>query len=98
MNHPPGKGDIDYLVVGHITQDITSQGTQLGGTAAYASLLAHRLDKRVGLVTAAEINLSLSPLRGIAIKKIPGKHTTTFINRYSPQGHGGKPPSSTWPR
>ena len=31
---------IDYLIIGHISQDITPSGIQLGGTAAYAALTA----------------------------------------------------------
>ena len=27
---------VDYLVIGHLTRDLTAEGPRLGGTAAYA--------------------------------------------------------------
>jgi len=86
MNLGPGNGQIDYLVVGHITRDITPHGVRLGGTAAYASLVAHRLGLRVGLVTAVSGDDSLSALDGIDIRSTPSQHTTTFLNTYLPEG------------
>lgn len=77
---------IDYLVLGHITQDITPHGHQLGGTAAYASLLARRMGLQVGLVTAASDDVSLSVLDGVLIQRHTTSETTTFENRYTPSG------------
>ena len=48
----PGLEPIDYLVIGHLTKDITPQGPQLGGTAAYAARTAQAMGLRVGMVTA----------------------------------------------
>lgn len=86
MKSAPGSGQIDYLVVGHITRDITPNGERLGGTAAYASLLASRLGWRVGLVTAVSGDVSLSALEGIDIYSLPTRHTTTFVNSYHSEG------------
>lgn len=86
MNQQPGGDGIDYLILGHLTRDITPQGYKLGGTAAYASLLAHRLGLRVGLITATGQDQSLSPLEGIQIHLQRGEHTTTFENRYTSSG------------
>ena len=38
---------IDYLIIGHVTQDITPNGPMIGGTASYASLTARALGMRV---------------------------------------------------
>lgn len=86
MNKSSGNDVIDYLVLGHVTQDITPQGNQLGGTAAYASLLAFRMGMQVGLVTVAGDDVSLSKLEGVHIQKYAYDHTTTFENRYLPSG------------
>ncbi|MBS3751856.1 MAG: hypothetical protein KGY46_00535 [Anaerolineales bacterium] len=83
MNRLAENDVIDYLVLGHITQDITPQGSHLGGTAAYASLLAHRMGLEVGLVTGASDKISLSRLEGVRIHKSSHHLTTTFENHYT---------------
>ena len=50
MNRP--KETPDYLIFGHITQDLVEDGTRLGGTAVYSSILAQRLGLDVALVTS----------------------------------------------
>lgn len=74
---------IDYLVIGHVTEDLTPAGPRLGGTAAYAALTAHTLGARVGIVTAASPATSLQALSGIPVVCIPSEHTTTFENHYA---------------
>jgi sugar/nucleoside kinase (ribokinase family) len=73
---------VDYLVIGHITRDLTPEGVQLGGTAAYAALTAHALGLRVGIVTSYEprdISTDLiSDAIGVFIT--PTRETTTFEN------------------
>ncbi|MFO8037740.1 MAG: PfkB family carbohydrate kinase [Anaerolineales bacterium] len=86
MNGLSENDVIDYLVLGHIAQDITPHGYQLGGTAAYASLLAQRMGLRVGLVTVSGDDVSLSVLDGVLIQKYTASQTTTFENRYTPAG------------
>lgn len=71
---------IDYLVIGHITIDLTPQGPKLGGTAAYAALTAHALGLRTGIVTAWAAELPLGPLRQIPIISYPADISTTFEN------------------
>ena len=34
---------LDYLVIGHITQDLVKGGAMLGGTASYSTMTAHAL-------------------------------------------------------
>lgn len=77
---------VDYLVVGHLTKDLTPAGPRLGGTAAYAALTARALGLRVGIVTAWAGDLDASPLAGIPLAGPPSEVTTTFENRETPQG------------
>jgi sugar/nucleoside kinase (ribokinase family) len=76
----PGVEPIDYLVVGHITQDLTPQGPQLGGTASYAALTAKALGLRVGIVTSHHEDLPIGQLNGIPTVNFPSEQSTTFEN------------------
>ncbi len=73
---------VDYLVVGHVTQDLTRDGPRLGGTAAFSALTARAHGLRVGVVTSADESTSLKALEGIQVISIPSEHTTTFENIY----------------
>jgi sugar/nucleoside kinase (ribokinase family) len=77
---------IDYLVIGHITKDLVPGGYTLGGTASYASLTAHALGLKVGVVTACDSEISLNVLKGIAISVYPSEYSTTFQNINTPSG------------
>jgi hypothetical protein len=77
---------IDYLVVGHVTQDITPAGLMLGGTVTYAALTARALGRKVGIVTSARDDLDLIPLDGIPVHLIPAEYSTTFKNQPTPYG------------
>ena len=82
----PTTTPIDYLVIGHVAKDLTPEGPVLGGTVAYAGRTAHALGLRVGIVTSAGKDLDLSPLDDLEMTCIPADHTTTFENRYTPEG------------
>ncbi len=75
----------DYLVIGHVTQDVLPDGSlRAGGTATYAALTAQRLGLRVGVLTSAEPVLSLfSDQPSICVVRRPAKRTTTFQNIYA---------------
>jgi len=77
---------VDYLIIGHITQDVTPEGLKLGGTASYASLTAQAFGQRVGIVTACSPELQLEQLSGISIARKNSLHTSTFRNTYTPEG------------
>jgi sugar/nucleoside kinase (ribokinase family) len=77
---------VDYLVIGHVTQDLTPKGPTLGGTASYAALTANALGLRVGIVTAFAEGLQLPELEGISISAISDEYTTTFENIQTPAG------------
>ncbi len=77
---------IDYLVIGHLTQDLTPAGPIFGGTVTYASLTARALGLRVGVVTAFPPELPLPNWDGIVIAAYPSSQATTFENIYTPEG------------
>lgn len=78
--------DIDYLLIGHVTKDLTPQGPTIGGTVSYAGLTARGLGLRVGAITSAASDVDLSLLGDIALHRVPAEHSTTFENRYTPRG------------
>ena len=77
---------VDYLVIGHVTEDITSAGPRLGGTTTFSSLTALSLGLRVGIVTAMSDKTPLKALEGIRVVNNPSQHTTTFENIYAQDG------------
>lgn len=77
---------VDYLVIGHITKDLTPEGPQLGGTATYASLTAKALGLRVGVVTSWGEEILLGTLQTIPIANYPTETSTTFENINTPEG------------
>jgi len=77
---------VDYLVIGHLTRDLTPQGPRLGGTASFSSLTALALGLRVGIVTAWGNEIPITPLHSIPIVSYPAESSTTFENIYTHQG------------
>ena len=78
--------EIDYLVIGHITKDLSPAGPRLGGTAAYASLTARRFGLRVGVVSSWGPDLSLEPIKDIPLAGFQDDQTTTYENIETPTG------------
>ena len=72
----------DFVVIGHVTKDITPTGYTIGGTATYAAATVKRLGLRTAIVTSAAPDLDLSPLAGIEVHRVPSPTTTTFENIY----------------
>jgi hypothetical protein len=56
---------INYLIIGHLTRDLTPSGPRIGGTAAYAGLTANALGLRVGIVTSWGAEVPLGQLQPI---------------------------------
>ncbi|MGH2543169.1 MAG: PfkB family carbohydrate kinase [Ardenticatenaceae bacterium] len=74
---------IDYLIIGHVTQDITPAGVQLGGTALYSTVTAQRLGCKVALVTRAPVDLDLrAAMPDVELHVLPTERATTFENIY----------------
>ncbi len=76
---------IDYLIIGHVTQDLKPQGAVPGGTAFYSAVTAQRLGCKVGLVTCAPRELVEQVQRvapGMEVHVVPAERATTFENHY----------------
>ncbi len=86
MNSLAPIDPIDYLLVGHITRDLTPTGPRLGGTATYAALTAQALGQRVGIVTSWGAELPLNELRSTPIANHSAEQSTTFENIYTQAG------------
>jgi len=71
---------VDYLVIGHVTEDLTPSGARPGGTATFAALTARSLGLRAGVLTAVGQKASLAALDEIPVVSIPSEHSTTFEN------------------
>jgi sugar/nucleoside kinase (ribokinase family) len=71
---------VEYLVIGHLTADLTPQGVRLGGTAAFSGLTAHALGMQAGLLTSFSANLDITPIDSLRIINKPSLYTTTFKN------------------
>jgi hypothetical protein len=83
MRNDPGPHEApDYLVVGHVTKDLTPSGPVLGGTAVYAGLTAFMLGMRTRVVTSADPDLDLDPLSELETITLPSDTSTTFENTY----------------
>lgn len=86
MSELANLSPVDYLIIGHITQDLTPQGPALGGTASYAALTARAFGLRVGIVTSCRADLDLSTFAGIPVVRKDAAQNSTFINTYTPAG------------
>ena len=86
MLNLPAPEPIDYLLIGHLTQDLTASGPRIGGTASYSALTARALGMRVGVVTSWGAEVPLGPLQPIPIASYPTERSTTFENVYTPAG------------
>jgi hypothetical protein len=82
---PPTTDDRtpDYLIIGHVTKDITPGGERKGGTTAYAGLTAMAYGARVALITSCSPGCDLSALDGMLVQKVLGGRETVFENRYT---------------
>ena len=77
---------LDYIVIGHLTLDLTPSGPALGGSAAYAALTARALGMRPGIVTAWGNEIEPAVLAGIPLVTTQVPHSTTFENLYTAAG------------
>lgn len=73
----------DYVVIGHITKDVTPDDYTIGGTATYAAVTARNLGLSVGIVTSFDPGFDPGGLLAdIEIARISASATTTFQNIY----------------
>lgn len=78
-----------YIVIGHVTVDLTPDGPIPGGTALYGAVTALRQGLSVGVVTSVTVDYLpqvQSLLPGVHIANVPASASTTFENVYR-DGH-----------
>jgi sugar/nucleoside kinase (ribokinase family) len=79
----------DFLVVGHVVQDLVVDGGgwRLGGAVAYASLLARNLGLRTAVLTSCADDVRLGEmLTGIEVCVVPSEQSTQMRNVYNAEG------------
>jgi len=79
----------EYLVIGHITADLTPAGRLLGGTVSYASRVVHSFGLKAGVLTSAAPGESLLAELTPYVSEmlvLPADSTSTFENIYGPAG------------
>ncbi|MCB9420928.1 MAG: ribokinase [Ardenticatenaceae bacterium] len=78
---------LDYLVIGHVTCDLTSTGEQVGGTVSFSGRTAQALGCRTAVLTSAAPDYDLSEaMAGMMVHRKPSAATSTFENIYTPDG------------
>jgi sugar/nucleoside kinase (ribokinase family) len=78
---------LDYLVIGHVTCDLTPDGKQVGGTVSFSGRTAQALGCRTAVLTSAAPDYDLSQaMAGVTIQRKPAAATSTFENIYTPEG------------
>jgi sugar/nucleoside kinase (ribokinase family) len=82
----PSADVVHYLVIGHVSNDLTPNGPILGGTVAYAGRTALALGSRVSAITSAGEDIDLSELDNINILQLTSERSTIFENRYTADG------------
>ena len=78
----------EFVVAGHVVQDLLPEGGwRIGGAAAYASLFARNLGLRTAVLTSCADDFPLAELLpGIDVHRVPSENTTQFRNVYTPDG------------
>lgn len=77
----------DYVCIGHVTRDLTPEGSTVGGTVTFSTRTARALGRSPGVITSAELDYDIGQaLEGISVERIPSPATTTFENIYTQHG------------
>lgn len=82
MPSPPADSP-EFLVVGHLTQDVVGDDLRPGGTASYAAVVAARLGLRAAILTSAANDLVLpAQLAQVEVHRLPAAQTTVMEHRW----------------
>ncbi|MCA9956676.1 MAG: hypothetical protein KC434_18230 [Anaerolineales bacterium] len=82
-----GVMKLDYLVIGHVTRDVTPTGNLVGGTVSYSGRVAQALGRRTAVLTSCQPDYEgLHDLTDLTVEVVPSANTTTFENIYGPDG------------
>jgi sugar/nucleoside kinase (ribokinase family) len=77
----------DFVICGNVVRDVTADGWAPGGTAVYAAAVARGLGRRVGVVTAAPVDVVEAGLAAdVAVARADVAEATSYENVYIPTG------------
>ena len=77
----------DFLVVGHVVQDLLDDGWRAGGAVTYAGSLARNLGLRTKVLTSCTEDFPIEEhLPGIEVCRVASDQTTQIRNVYTPEG------------
>lgn len=75
----------EYLVIGQVVADQTTEGLRAGGSAAYAAWAAAKLGLRAAVVTSPHVSLDVEAALGVIPVHLVGPAaSTTFLNTATP--------------
>ena len=79
----------DYLLIGHVSTDLTPDGPKPGGAVTFASRVAQVLGYKTAVLTSAAPDYDLAEAipDGVEVVCLPSDKTTTFENVYTDDGH-----------
>ncbi len=78
---------IDYLLIGHITRDLTPDGDVVGGTVTYSGRIGQTFGLETAVLTSCQPDYpGLQELATLEVVTVPAEETTTFENIYTPDG------------
>ncbi len=79
---------IDYLLIGHVSTDLTADGPKPGGAVTFASRVAHVLGYKTAVLTSAASDYDLNAAFPAAVEvvSLPAQETTVFENVYNAHG------------
>ncbi len=80
---------IDYLLIGHVSTDLTPTGPKPGGAVTFASRVAHVLGYKTAVLTSAAPDYDLSQAfpPEVEVVSLPSEETTVFENVYTSDGN-----------
>ena len=71
---------LNYLVIGHLTADLSPDGVRMGGTAAFSSLTAQALGLNTGIITSHSSEMDTTPINSLWKLTKSSHKSTTFEN------------------
>ena len=74
------SNEISYLILGHITQDVSPSEIHLGGTASYSGLTACALGHSVRMVTAFPQKFPFPSIKNLSFYCVDSEKATKFKN------------------
>ena len=76
--------NIDFLAIGHVCHDWSTNRNILGGTVSFASFFARKMDLQTAVLTSFGSDFEFqNRFQNISLHSIPSEETTFFKNEYA---------------